>query len=607
MTVQPKVRRRAWLHRAAPLTYFVVLTLGMTWPLSARLSNSVVGQIGDNVYFIWLFGWFEKALFVLHQSPFFVPQLNYPEGWSLAHTEIVPCVLALGMPVSLLAGPITAYNVSLLLTFVISGYFTHLWIRGVSGSSLAGLAAGTIFAFAPYRMAHFLSGHLNLASTMWFPLFFWGLLGWLGEEAPQRKHILLAGVGLGLIALTSMYYFYMTMVVSTIVAAAWLLWSHSRMRRWRFWKQGVQIALVAAPLVALGVLPFWQLEGRGELAARDVQSVTAGSASLSDFLLPSTDHFLWGNWVGEHFVHDHWMEGSLYLGVVAVGLASLAVLRRRDIAGRSGLVILLCGTALVAFILALGTYLHWNESVVQVDIPFGLRTILERDRMSIRLPGYYFFEFLPFYSRMRVFKRFAVFVLLAIAGLAGLGTAWLAKRVPPRQRTGWGVIVLALLLFDFYPGPYADFSRIEARPVDRWLAEQPGSGAVLQLPSTQLSDQIQVYYTLEHGKPFLGGFFNAFPPKQYKRIRPLPGTIPGCLKHGTCPRPGSGIRARRPVGLHCSWGCGSQAEEVRPGADRNGRRSSRLPLTLEPSWAWRFFKRRGSASATVIPPQGRCE
>ena len=261
----------------------------------------MVGQIGDNVYFIWLFGWFEKALFVLHQSPFFVPQLNYPEGWSLAHTEIVPSVLALGMPVSLLAGPIAAYNVSLLLTFVLSGYFTHLWIRDVSGSSLAGAAVRHDLCFRTVPYGALPLGHLNLASTMWFPLFFWGLLGWLGEEAPQRKHVLLAGVGLGLIALTSMYYFYMTMVVSAIMAAAWLLWSHSRMRRWRFWKQGAQIALVAAPLVALGVLPFWQLEGRGELAARDVQSVTAGSASLSDFLLPSTDHFLWGNWVGEHF------------------------------------------------------------------------------------------------------------------------------------------------------------------------------------------------------------------------------------------------------------------------------------------------------------------
>jgi len=31
-------------------------------------------------------------------------------------------------------------------------------------------------------------------------------------------------------------------------------------------------------------------------------------------------------------------------------------------------------------------------------------------------------------------------------------------------------------------------------------------------------DQEQTYYTLVHGKPFVGGFFNAFPPPQYARL-----------------------------------------------------------------------------------------
>lgn len=524
----PLAAERRWirLRGLAASVYFVLLTVGMTWPLVLHLGDSVVGQIGDNVYFIWLFGWFEKALFVLHRSPFFVPQLNYPEGWSLAHTEIVPSVLVLGMPVHLLAGPIAAYNVSLLLTFVLSGFFTYLWIRDVSGSGLAGLAAGTVFAFAPYHMAHFLGGHLNLASTMWFPIYLWGFFGWLGDEARRTKHVLLAGIGLGLIALTSMYYFYMTVVVSAVVAVAWLLWARRRLLRWDFWREGVLIALVALPLAALGVLPFWQLEGAGELVPRDVQSVTAGSASVSDFLLPSTDHFMWGRWVGEHFVRDHWMEGTLYIGAVASLLALVAVLRSGKPAGTRRLIVLLCCTALVAFVLALGTYLHWNESVVRVEIPAGLRTVLQRDSMSLRLPGYYLFEYLPFYSRMRVFKRFAVFVLLAIAALAGLGTARLTEQTSGRKRAALGAIILALLLFDIYPGPYAEFARIEARPVDHWLAAQPGNGAVLQLPSSQLSDQIQVYYTLIHGKPFVGGFFNAFPPKQWKRIRSRLAELP---------------------------------------------------------------------------------
>ncbi len=42
-----------------------------------------------------------------------------------------------------------------------------------------------------------------------------------------------------------------------------------------------------------------------------------------------------------------------------------------------------------------------------------------------------------------------------------------------------------------------------------------------QFPFILGEDQDQTYNTLVHGKPFVGGFFNAFPPPQYTRIRPI--------------------------------------------------------------------------------------
>ena len=59
---------------------------------------------------------------------------------------------------------------------------------------------------------------------------------------------------------------------------------------------------------------------------------------------------------------------------------------------------------------------------------------------------------------------------------------------------------------------------MQPRPVDGWLAGQPGEGAVIQFPFIMSEDQEQTYYTLFHGKPFVGGFFNAFPPAQYARL-----------------------------------------------------------------------------------------
>ncbi|NLF49583.1 MAG: hypothetical protein GX577_00460, partial [Leptolinea sp.] len=42
--------------------YFTLLTIVMTWPLATRMGSQMVGSIGDNIYFVWMIGWFKKAL-----------------------------------------------------------------------------------------------------------------------------------------------------------------------------------------------------------------------------------------------------------------------------------------------------------------------------------------------------------------------------------------------------------------------------------------------------------------------------------------------------------------------------------------------------------------
>src|SRR5512139_3810060 len=117
------VLRRS-LQRCAALwagLYFTVLTVFFTYPLVWRMGDSVVGQVGDNIYFIWLIRWYERALFVLHTSPFFNGQLNYPAGWNLAATDTVPAVMLYAVPLSWIGGATWAYNAALLLSFILSG------------------------------------------------------------------------------------------------------------------------------------------------------------------------------------------------------------------------------------------------------------------------------------------------------------------------------------------------------------------------------------------------------------------------------------------------------------------------------------------------------
>jgi hypothetical protein len=511
--------------------FYTILTILMTWPLVLTMRDSVVGDLGDNIYFVWLIRWYEKAFFEFQISPYFQPWMNYPEGWNLSTTDTSFATTFLGLPLSMLArNPTLGYNFAMLACFVLSGLAMYAWVRDLTGSVLAGLIAGTIFAFLPYRIAHFLIGHLNQSGTQYIPLYFWGIYEILHRRGWCWKEILLGAAGLGLTAFTGMYYLYNAILISAVFIGAYLLLAdRARLREMDFWKKLGAMALCAAPLVLGGVAPFFSLNQQGGIASREVWYASQYSASPTDFFLPSTDHFLWGSWIGAHFDRSLWIESSLYIGTVAGILAAVAVWKRKELPGSAHLAPLVVAALVViaaAFVLALGTDFHWNNQRLEVPVPEFLRSLVDRETSPIPMPALILFKYFPFYSKMRAIMRIGFFLLVFTSLLAGFGAAWVLKRVPLSWRAAVCAVILALVFVDFYPGPYAQFSRVEARPVDAWLAQQPGQGALAQFPFSQAEDQDQIYNTLVHGKPFIGGFFSANQPPQYRRIKPVLDQFP---------------------------------------------------------------------------------
>ena len=161
-------------HWAGAILFFAGATILMTWPLAAHMSSAVIGWKGDNLYYVWLLGWVKNALSA-GQNPLVVPFLNFPYGWNLAYTEITPVNNVMGLPFSLALNPVFAYNAVILLTYVLSGVFVYGWVVGMTQNRSAGLVAGALFAFSPYRVAHSY-GHLPLMGTQWLVLHYAGLL-----------------------------------------------------------------------------------------------------------------------------------------------------------------------------------------------------------------------------------------------------------------------------------------------------------------------------------------------------------------------------------------------------------------------------------------------
>ncbi len=120
--------------------------------------------------------------------------------------------------------------------------------------------------------------------------------------------------------------------------------------------------------------------------------------------------------------------------------------------------------------------------------------------------------------------RYGILVNLFVSVLAGIGLASLARR-SGRLAGTVAVVAMALVLIDLGPKPLP-LSEVEARPVDRWLAAQPGNGAVAQFPFNQMMAPQHTYYTLTHQKPFIGGFFAAYAPPQFSEAAPVLATFP---------------------------------------------------------------------------------
>lgn len=512
----------------AVIGWFACLSFVFTRPIAAHAAERVAGQPGDNLYFVWLFDWYERAIFELHQSPLFDPWLNFPDGWSLASTQLPQAMVGLGLPVSVLAGPVAAYNFTALASFFLSGVVVYLYVRRWTGATLPALLAGTLYGFAPYRQAHFLIGHLDMLGTFWPALYVLSLIDiCLGRG---RSFWASAALCLSLFAtgLTSPYYLYMSLLLTPVIVITFGLRGNLSGQAARRVRHTLAVGgALSVPLLVIAIWPYLELARSGTIGERSRDYVRLYSASPTDYIIPSTTSMIWAPWVSANFDRDLWVEGTLYLGAAGSGLAILALARRNrmgDIGSQVLIAVLAAGA--VAFVLSLGTDLLWLSKGLRVPVPEFARAWLPAESVRIPLPGRLLFEYFPMYSSMRVPMRFGLFVILAVSLLAGLGAGHITASLKrPMLRGLVASLLILLVVADFLPNPVPTFE-VRPRAVDLWLRDQPGEGAVAQFPFSLQEDQSHVYYTAIHRKPFLGGMFNAFPPPQYQRILPIMDSFP---------------------------------------------------------------------------------
>jgi hypothetical protein len=203
MSTSSTSRTRRLAAHALAAAAFSALAVGFTWPLAARLATHVPGGgAGDNLTFVWNFWWMRHAL-ATGAPIFHTDAIFWPFGTSLLLNTHTALDAFAGATLLSRLSSVDAQNVVIIASIAANGFFTYVLAHDLTRSRVGALAAGALFACAPYFEAH-LDGHFNLIAAWGLPLFAWLWLRALGRR--RATSAFAAGAAATLVAYTDYYY-----------------------------------------------------------------------------------------------------------------------------------------------------------------------------------------------------------------------------------------------------------------------------------------------------------------------------------------------------------------------------------------------------------------
>jgi hypothetical protein len=473
-------------YLAATTLLYAALACILTYPQVLHLTDTVHDD-GDPLLNAWALSW------VAHQLPraparIFDANIFYPERRTLAFSETLLAPAVAAAPLRWIGvGPLLVYNIVFLSGFVLSGAGVALLVRTLTGNGVAGVIAGIVFAFLPYRIDHY--PHLQLQQTQCLPFAFWAFHRLL-KTGRLRDGVLVGALAAGQV-LSCMYYGLFLVPYMVVVCGAMLI-ADRAMSRQRAIALGAAVAVAAIAVVPVGLA---YLNARKIVGERRSHEVAEGSATPRNYLGPPEFNWLYGRALAR-FADG---ERRLFPGFVAIALALVALASRSTWRSPSGPVIL-------AYALGLA---------LAFDLSLGFNGLSYRILYEYVLP----------FRGLRIPARMGIMVGFSLAVLAGFGADHLLRG----RGTALAFVLAALMLLEYASRPL-DLRRIPAEPPDTYadLLRDRGdspTAALFEFPASSLDDPTYMYYSTFHWQHLVNGYSGFFPPS-YTRLVDAVRTFP---------------------------------------------------------------------------------
>lgn len=473
--------------RISVLAGYLLLGVLFTWPLVLHLSDSVI-QKGDvpvdtaqNIWNIW---WVQTAL-LSGANPYLTSMLFYPESTNLFYQTLGLPNAILALPVSLLAGPVVAFNSIILLSFTLGGYWVYRLAYALTLDRFAALVAGFVFICTPFHIQRIYSGSMETTASFWLPFYLIVLMRALVRRT--LANMFWAALTLFITTLACHYYGLYAAVYTALHTILAALHAPRGMRRTTF-LTGASIGFLWVTLLA--PLLLWT----GAFSVNELddwyERQLFHSVTLIDLVSPNAMHPLWGEvtgrWLSQYHVFGVEIGAGMGLGVAL--LAGIALWRCSYLARPWALL------ALMMLLLAMGPQLRITETESAFPGPFLLLDMLPPFRNSSR-PA-----------------LFLALMLIPVAMLVALGlTALRTLAVEYRKSSArcWRVALTILVFTENIVAPWP-LMHLTSAPENSALNADPVPGAVLDLPP-RLDDGVALLDQICHGRPIMGGYLARTP------------------------------------------------------------------------------------------------
>lgn len=327
---------------------------------------------GDIAQEVWFLAWVPHALGSL-ANPFTTTLINYPFGVNLANNTSMPLLGLLASPITLLFGPIAAFNLLIRLAFALSATSMMFAVRHYTRWFPAAFLAGLLYGFSPYIVGAAL-GHLFLAFVPIPPLVVVVVDELIRTQQRSRRRY---GIYLGLLLaaqlLISVEVFATTLILCAIgVVVVALRFPRSvRARALHALKAGAWALVALGPVVGYFAYVYfagpWHIVG----PSRAASTLASYRIDLLGPIVPTTSELLAPAHlaaIGSSYAAGALADNGSYLGIPVIVFA-VAVLVRL---WRDRFITSIAAVGLAGFILSLGSPLTVNNHATSVPLPFEI-------------------------------------------------------------------------------------------------------------------------------------------------------------------------------------------------------------------------------------------